>query len=84
MKTYTLTHNLKLVDVAPPIRGHKEFIGVYVLKARRVALIDSLSASERRRELYFVKKSIMGFVDYFKRYGTEYIKQCNKEMEELL
>ncbi len=36
--------------------------------------IDSLPLNERRRELYFMKTSIMGFVGYFKRYGTEYIK----------
>ncbi len=40
MKTYTLAHNLKLIDVAPPIPGFKKFISVYVLKARKVALID--------------------------------------------
>ena len=47
-----------------------------------LARIESLPLNERRRELYFVKKSIMGFVDYFERYGTAYIKQCNKEMGE--
>jgi len=40
VKTYTLAHNLKLIDVAPPIAGFKRFISVYVLKARKVALID--------------------------------------------
>ena len=40
MKTYTLAHNLKLIDAAPPIPGFKKFISVYVLKARKVALID--------------------------------------------
>ena len=34
-----------------------------------LAQIDSLPLNERRRELYFIKNSIMGFVDYFKRYG---------------
>ena len=46
--------------------------------------IDNLPSNKRRRQLNFVKNSIMGFIGYFKRYGTEYIKQCNKEMEELL
>ncbi len=46
-----------------------------------LARIDSLPSGERRRELYFAKNSIMGFIDYFKRYGTEYIKM--KEKEEL-
>lgn len=46
-------------------------------KDSALARIDSLPASERRRELYFVKNSIMGFIGYFKRYGTEYIKQYN-------
>jgi len=40
VKTYTLAHNLKLIDVAPPIPGFKKFISVYVLKARKIALID--------------------------------------------
>lgn len=40
MKTYTLAHNLKLIDVAPPIPGFKNLIGAYVLNARKVALID--------------------------------------------
>ncbi len=47
------------------------------------ARIDSLSSNERRRELDFAKNGIMGFIGYFKKYGTEYIKQRNKEMEEL-
>ena len=42
-----------------------------------LARIDSLPASERRRELYLIKNSIMGFIGYFQRYGTEYIKQYN-------
>jgi len=42
--------------------------------------IDSLPPSERRRELYFIKNSIMGLISYFKRYGTGYIKQCNKQI----
>lgn len=47
-----------------------------------LAQIDSLPLNERRRELYFTKNNIMGFIGYFKRYGTEYIKQCNKETKE--
>jgi len=45
--------------------------------------IDSLPVSERRRDLDLVKLSIMGFIGYFKRYGTEYIKQCAKETKEV-
>ena len=44
-----------------------------------LARIESLPLSERRRELYFIKNSIKGFVGYFKRYGTEYIKHCSYE-----
>ncbi|MFC1974671.1 MBL fold metallo-hydrolase [Chloroflexota bacterium] len=40
MKTYSLAHDLKLIDVAPPISGFKEFISIYVLKAEKIALID--------------------------------------------
>ena len=40
MKTYSLAHDLKLIDVAPPISGFEEFISAYVLKAGKVALID--------------------------------------------
>ena len=40
MRTYTLAPNLRLIDVAPPISGFEKFIGVYVLEAKRVALID--------------------------------------------
>ena len=43
-------------------------------KDEALVQIDSLPLSERRRELYFVKNSIMGFIGYFKRYGTEYIQ----------
>jgi len=46
-------------------------------KDSAIAQIDGLPASERRRELYLAKNSIMGFIGYFQRYGTEYIKQCN-------
>ena len=41
--------------------------------------INSLPSGQRRRELYFIENDITGFVDYFKKYGTEYIKQCNRE-----
>lgn len=40
MKVYRLAHNLGLVDAAPPISGFEKFIGSYVLKAEKVALID--------------------------------------------
>ncbi len=40
MKTYTLAHNLKLIDVSPPISGFQKFLGTYVLRAGEVALID--------------------------------------------
>jgi len=46
-------------------------------KDSALAQIDDLPASERRRGHYLVKNSIMGFISYFQRYGTEYIKQCN-------
>jgi len=51
-------------------------------KGDALAQIDGLPSSERHRELSFAKNSIMGFIGYFKRYGTEYIKQYSKEMEE--
>ncbi len=35
-----------------------------------LARIDSLPSDQRDRELYFINNSIMGFVGYFKRYGT--------------
>ncbi len=44
-------------------------------KDETLARIDSLPLDERRRELYFVKNSIMGFIGYFKKYGTEYLKR---------
>ena len=40
MKTYKLTSNLSLIDVAPPIRGFEKFIGVYVIQAEKIALVD--------------------------------------------
>ena len=40
MKTYSLAPDLKLIDVAPPIPGFNEFISVYVLEAKKIALID--------------------------------------------
>ena len=39
--------------------------------------IDNLPSNKRRRQVNFIKYCIMGFIGYFKRYGTEYIKQCN-------
>ncbi|MBA7671691.1 Hydroxyacylglutathione hydrolase [subsurface metagenome] len=44
-----------------------------------LARINTLPSEQCRREFYFIKNSIRGFVDYFKRYGTEYIKQYDKE-----
>ena len=44
-----------------------------------LARIDSLPLNERRRDLYMVKTCITGFVGYFRRYGTEYIKRCAGE-----
>lgn len=38
--TYRLADNLSLIDVDPPIRGFGQFIGIYVLQAREIALID--------------------------------------------
>ena len=49
-----------------------------------LARIDSLPPDQRDKELHFIKNSIMGFVGYFKRYGTEYIKRHSKETGELL
>ncbi len=40
MKTYRLARNLGLIDVAPPISGFRDFIGVYVLEAEKTALVD--------------------------------------------
>ncbi|MFC1928341.1 MBL fold metallo-hydrolase [Chloroflexota bacterium] len=36
--------------------------------------LDGLPTDQRDRELYFINSSIMGFVDYFKRHGTGYIR----------
>lgn len=40
MKTYRLADNLSLIDVAPPISGFEKFLGIYVLEAGKIALID--------------------------------------------
>ena len=40
MKTYTIARGLSLIDVAPPIRGFEQFIGIYVLEAGQTALFD--------------------------------------------
>lgn len=40
MKIYELADDLSMIDVEPPIPGWDEFIGIYVLKAEQVALID--------------------------------------------
>ena len=47
MKTYTLAHNLKLIDVAPPMPGFKKFISVYVLKAEKVALMSITEGEDK-------------------------------------
>lgn len=40
VKTYRLDSNLSLIDVAPPIPGFEQFIGVYLLQAEKIALVD--------------------------------------------
>ena len=40
MKTYSIADDLKLVDLAPPISGFEKFNSTYVLKAKKVALVD--------------------------------------------
>lgn len=52
-------------DIYDEIRG----------KDAMLARIDSLPPDQRDRELYFINGSIKGFVAYFQRYGTEYIRQ---------
>ena len=40
VKVYRPTHDIGLIDVAPPVHGFENFIGVYVLRGEKVALID--------------------------------------------
>jgi len=40
MKIHRLSERLNMIDVQPPIAGQGEFIGIYVLMAEKVALID--------------------------------------------
>ncbi len=40
LETYRLDSNLSLIDVAPPIPGFERFIGVYLLEAEKIALVD--------------------------------------------
>ncbi|MCL0092735.1 MBL fold metallo-hydrolase [Dehalococcoidia bacterium] len=40
MRIHRLSERLKMIDVQPPIPGQSEFIGIYVLMAEQVALID--------------------------------------------
>ena len=40
MKVYRLAHNIGLIDVAPPITGFEDLIGIYVLGGDKIALID--------------------------------------------
>ena len=40
-----------------------------------LALIDELPAGQRDRETYFVENTIAGFVAYFQRFGSDYVKQ---------
>ncbi|MFC1940353.1 MBL fold metallo-hydrolase [Chloroflexota bacterium] len=39
-----------------------------------LAPIDRLPKAQRDRELFFIENSTTGFIGYFKRYGTDYIK----------
>lgn len=41
MRIHRLADNLSMIDAEPPIRGFDEFIGVYVLHGRSVALVDA-------------------------------------------
>jgi len=40
VKVHKLAHNIGLIDVAPPIYGFENLIGIYVLKAEKIALVD--------------------------------------------
>ncbi len=37
--------------------------------------IDRLPADQRDREMYFINNSIRGFVAYFQKFGTEFIRR---------
>jgi len=40
VESYRLAPNLSLIDVAPPLPGFDRFIGIYVLEAGQIALVD--------------------------------------------
>ena len=40
VETYRLAPNLSMIDIAPPIPGFDKFIGIYVLEAEKIALVD--------------------------------------------
>ena len=40
MESYRLASNLSLIDIAPPLPGFDKFIGIFVLEADQVALVD--------------------------------------------
>lgn len=41
MEVYTITANMKLLDLEPPIPGYSQFIGAYLFRGEKTALIDT-------------------------------------------
>ena len=39
-KVHSISHNLDLINLMPPIPGFEEFLGVYVLRGEKIALVD--------------------------------------------
>lgn len=55
--------------------GTQDMYQVIREKDTDLTRLDKLPPDQRGRELYFINNSIMGFVGYFERYGSNYIKQ---------
>ncbi len=64
-----------IADCLEKEASHQDMFDEIFKKDVALAQIDRLPADKRDRELYFINNSITGFVNYFKRYGTEYLKQ---------
>ena len=55
--------------------GHQDIYDRIRQKDTLLAGIDNLPPDQRDRELYFIDNSIKGYVSYFEKFGTEYIRK---------
>jgi len=63
MEVYKLAPNVEFIDVSPPIYGFRNFIGVYVLRGEKIALIDVGPLSSQEKLFAGLKESGIALTD---------------------